>query len=168
MDADQIRRLRPELTRYLKQFESCFARRDTWAYFPIYVEGQLSDLREKSCEPMALGAGLPPRNLQEFLAHYKWDEDLTRNRLHELVVRRHSGPNSIGIIDETSDVKKGDKTPGVKRQWCGTVGCKRRTFSPALTVLQDSHKPPASTSWRKPWPISPVRKTVDAADGTKD
>ena len=122
MDADQIRRLRPELTRYLKQFESCFARRDTWAYFPIYVEGQLSDLREKSCEPMALGAGLPPRNLQEFLAHYKWDEDLTRDRLHELVVRRHSGPNSIGIIDETSDVKKGDKTPGVKRQWCGTVG----------------------------------------------
>ena len=36
--------------------------------------------------------------------------------------REHAGPNSIGVIDETSDVKKGDKTPGVKRQWCGTVG----------------------------------------------
>lgn len=122
MDADQIRRLRPELTRYLKEFESCFARRDTWAYFPVYVEGQLSDLSKKSCEPMALGAGIPPRNLQEFLAHYKWDEELARDRLHELVVREHSGSHSIGIIDETSDVKKGDKTPGVKRQWCGTVG----------------------------------------------
>ena len=60
MDADQIRRLKPELTRYVKQFESCFARRDTWAYFPIYVEGQLSDLGKKSCEPIALGAGIPP------------------------------------------------------------------------------------------------------------
>ena len=40
------------------------------------------------------------------------------------MVREHSGPNSIGIIDETSDVKKGNKTPGVKRQWCGTVGKK--------------------------------------------
>jgi len=55
--------------------------------------------------------------LQEFLATYKWNEDLTRDRLQEIVVREHSGPNSIAIIDETSDVKKGDKTPGVKRQW---------------------------------------------------
>ena len=34
------------------------------------------------------------------------------------------GRHSIGIIDETSDVKKGDKTPGVQRQWCGKVGKK--------------------------------------------
>lgn len=122
MDADQIRRLKPELTRYMRWFDNCFARRDTRAYFPIYVEGQLSDLGEKSCEPIALEAGIPPRNLQEFLTTYKWDEDRARDRLQELVIREHSGPNSIAVIDETSDVKKGDKTPGVKRQWCGTVG----------------------------------------------
>jgi SRSO17 transposase len=122
MDADQIRRLRPKLTRYLKCFEDCFARQDTREYLPIYVGGQLSDLAAKSCEPIALAAGVPPRNLQEFLAHYAWNEDLVRQRLQELVMREHSGPNSIGIIDETSDVKKGNKTPGVKRQWCGTVG----------------------------------------------
>lgn len=122
MDADQIRRLRPKLTRYLKQFDDCFSRRDTQAYFPIYVEGQLSDFSAKSCEPIALEAGIPPRNLQEFLATYKWDEDRVRDRLRELVIREHSGANSIAVIDETSDVKKGDKTPGVKRQWCGTVG----------------------------------------------
>ena len=122
MDADQIRRLRPELTRYLKSFEDCFSRRDTRAYFPIYLEGQLSDLGAKTCEPIALAAGIPPRNLQEFLAHYVWNEDMARDRLQEMIIREHSGPNSIGIIDETSDVKKGDKTPGVKRQWCGTVG----------------------------------------------
>jgi SRSO17 transposase len=122
MDADQIRRLRPELTRYLKRFDDCFARRDTRAYFPVYVEGQLSDFSAKSCEPIALAAGIPPRNLQEFLAHYRWEEDATRDRLQKMIVREHAGPNSIAIIDETSSVKKGDKTPGVKRQWCGTVG----------------------------------------------
>jgi SRSO17 transposase len=122
MDADQIRRLRPKLTRYLKRFENCFARRDTRAYFPVYVEGQLSDLLAKSCEPIALAAGVPPRNLQEFLAHYRWQEDRARDRLQRMVVQEHAGPNSIAVIDETSDVKKGDKTPGVKRQWCGTVG----------------------------------------------
>jgi SRSO17 transposase len=39
-----------------------------------------------------------------------------------LVRDEHSGPHRIGVIDETSFVKKGDKTPGVKRQWCGAVG----------------------------------------------
>ena len=122
MDADQIRRLKPELTRYLKRFGDCFARCDTWAHFPVYVEGQLSDLSAKSCEPIALAAGKAPRSLQEFLAHRHWDEDRMRDRLQQIVIHEHAGPNSIGIIDETSDVKKGDKTPGVQRQWCGTVG----------------------------------------------
>ena len=122
MDARQIRQLKPMLTRYLKQFDDCFARKDTRVHFSTYVEGQLSDLGEKSCEPIALAAGIPPRNLQEFLSHYKWEEDGTRNRLQQIVVRDHSGRNPVGVIDETSDVKQGHKTPGVKRQWCGTVG----------------------------------------------
>ena len=122
MDAKQIRQLKPMLTRYLKQFDDCFTQRQTRAHFLTYVEGQLSDLGEKSCEPIAVAAGIPPRNLQEFLSTYKWEEDRTRNRLQEIVIRDHSGRNSVGVIDETSDVKQGDKTPGVKRQWCGTVG----------------------------------------------
>ena len=122
MDADQIRSLRPELTRFLKQFDDCFLRCDTRAHFPVYVEGQLSDLPAKSCEPIALAAGRSPRSLQEFLAHCCWDEDHMRDRLQQIVIRDHAGRHSIGIIDETSDVKKGDKTPGVQRQWCGTVG----------------------------------------------
>ena len=69
MDAKQIGRLKPMLRRYLKQFDDCFARKDTHAHFSTYVEGQLSDLGEKSCEPIALAAGIPPRNLPEFLSH---------------------------------------------------------------------------------------------------
>ncbi len=122
MDADQIRRLKPELTRYLHAFDDCFARRDTRAHLPIYVEGQLSELAAKSCEPMALAAGVAPRTLQEFLAQHRWDEDRMRRRLQAIVVRDHAGPPSIGVVDETSDVKKGDKTPGVQRQYCGCVG----------------------------------------------
>jgi SRSO17 transposase len=124
MDADQIRKLKPELFRYLKRFDDCFSRRESRDHFSTYVEGQLSDLGEKSCEPIALAAGVPPRDLQEFLAAYKWDEDRARNRLQQMVAREDAGPNAVGIIDETSDVKQGDKTPGVKRQWCGTRGKK--------------------------------------------
>jgi SRSO17 transposase len=122
MDAEQIRQLRPQLIRFLKRFDACFPRRDTRAHLSVYVSGQLSDLSEKSCEPIALAAGVPPRNLQEFLAHYQWDEQLARKLLQQLAMREHGGPNAIGIVDETSDVKQGDKTPGVQRQWCGTLG----------------------------------------------
>jgi SRSO17 transposase len=124
MDAEQIRQLKPMLTRFLKRFDDCFARKDTRAHLPVYVEGQLSELKEKSCEPIALRAGVAPRTLQEFLAQHRWDEDQTRQRLQQIVIKDHSGPHSIGLIDETSDVKKGTKTPGVQRQWCGTVGKK--------------------------------------------
>lgn len=124
MEADQIRGLKPMLTRYLKQFDDCFARGDTRTHLPVYVEGQLSDLPAKSCEPIALAADVAPRTLQEFLSQHKWDEQRMRDRVQQLVASEHAGPNSIGIIDETSDVKKGDKTPGVQRQWCGKVGKK--------------------------------------------
>ena len=93
MDADQIRRLKPELTRYLQEFDDCFARRDTRAHFPVYVAGQLSELPGKSCEPMALAAGVAPRTLQEFLSQHRWDEDSLRRRLHEIVIRDSQGPS---------------------------------------------------------------------------
>ena len=48
MDANQIRRLKPELSRCYREFDDCFARRDTRAHLPAYVEGQLSDLPRKS------------------------------------------------------------------------------------------------------------------------
>ena len=124
MDADEIRGLRSMLTGYLKRFDDCFTRRDTRAHLPVYVGGQLSDLPAKSCEPIALAAEIAPRTLQEFLSQHEWDEGRMRERVQELIVREHVGPHSIGIIDETSDVKKGDKTPGVQRQWCGKVGKK--------------------------------------------
>jgi SRSO17 transposase len=122
MDADQIRQLKPMLTHYLRQFDDCFARKDTRGHLSTYVEGQLSELPRKSVEPIAVAADKPVRTLQEFLSQHRWEEDRLRRRLHELVVTDHAGQHSIGVIDETSDVKKGDKTPGVQRQWCGTVG----------------------------------------------
>ena len=60
--------------------------------------------------------------LQEFLSQHRWDTGRLRDRLQQLVVRDHTERHSIGVIDETSFVKKGDKTPGVQRQHCGAVG----------------------------------------------
>ena len=122
MDAEQIRGLKPMLVRFLKRFDDCFSRKDTRAHLSVYVEGQLSDLERKSVEPIALAAGMPVRTLQEFLSQHRWEENRARDRLQQIVAEEHAHPHSVGIIDETSFVKQGKKTPGVQRQYLGTVG----------------------------------------------
>lgn len=122
MDAATIRSLSPRLVEYLARFDDCFKRREGREHLGVYVRGQLSELNQKSVEPMALRAGVAPRTLQEFLASYAWDEDGLRVRLQKIIAQEHRCPHSIGIIDETSDPKKGKKTPGVQRQHCGAVG----------------------------------------------
>src|SRR5437899_5109457 len=122
MDAAWIRGLGPALERYLANFDNCFARSDTRTHLPVYVRGQLSDLPRKSVEPMALEAGVPPRTLQQFLSLLEWDEGHMTTRLQELVVQDHASPQAVGIMDETGCSKKGDKTPGVQRQYCGATG----------------------------------------------
>jgi SRSO17 transposase len=122
MDAHEFRRLEAEFTAFLDRFGDCFSRRDTRSHLGVYVRGQLSDLPEKSVEPIALEAGVAPRTLQEFLSQHRWGEDRLRDRVQHIVATDHSGPHSIGIVDETSDVKKGDKTPGVQKQWSGRLG----------------------------------------------
>jgi SRSO17 transposase len=122
MDAEQIRQLEPKLERFLGRFADCFARKDTRAHLGVYVRGQLSDLPQKSVEPIALEAGVAPRTLQEFLSQLQWDDPRLRDHVQEIVRTEHAGAHAIGIFDETSDPKKGDKTPGVHKQWCGRLG----------------------------------------------
>lgn len=122
MDATMIRQLRPMLNTYLRSYGECFARREPMAHLQTLVVGHLSDLPRKSLEPIADAAGLEPRTLQQFLSVHEWDHDRARDILEQRVARRHPHPCSIGVIDESGHPKKGDKTPGVQRQWCGRLG----------------------------------------------
>lgn len=124
MDAEQIRSLKPKLAQFLSRFDDCFSRSDTRGHLPVYVEGQLSDLPRKNCEPIADARGIPPRTLQQFLSLLDWDHTRMKTQLQALVACEHSSPHAIGIIDETGCAKKGEKTPGVQRQWCGATGKK--------------------------------------------
>ena len=122
MDADTLKSFVSELQRFMAWFADCFSDRRSREHLPIYLRGQLSNLDRKSVEPIALAAGVPPRTLQEFLSHLSWDHERMRDRLQQIVAVEHAGAASVGLIDETSFVKKGTKTPGVHRQWCGHLG----------------------------------------------
>jgi len=122
MDIRTLKGLRHELASYTREFRKCMRDRRTRGHLRTYVRGQLGPLAAKSVEPIALDAGVPPRTLQQFLSMRKWDEQRLCRRHQRVLQRDHGGENAIVVVDETTFAKKGDKTVGVKRQYCGTLG----------------------------------------------
>jgi SRSO17 transposase len=124
MDSTDFPHIRPGLTHLLRRFDSCVPDQNTRNYFRLYLTGLISPLPRKNCEAIALQAKVPVRSVQWFLAKQNWDHQRMRNKLQKIIAKEHAGTHSVGIIDETSFVKSGTKTPGVQRQYCGAVGKK--------------------------------------------
>ena len=118
----EIKNLKGRLTRFLKRFESCIKTAPSRGHMATYVAGQVGSLERKNMEAMALDKGTKPRTLQAFMETLAWDENAVARKLREIIRTDHFDASAIGIIDETSHAKKGDKTVGVKRQHCGSTG----------------------------------------------
>lgn len=129
MTEEQLDSLGPALDDFLRPFLFCCSYTQTFGHLHTYCRGLLSDLKRKSAEPIALASGCAVRSLQEFLRDHLWQHTEVRTLLQRhLAATLPSLPSddlgTVGLIDETSSVKSGTKTPGVKRQWCGTLGKK--------------------------------------------
>ena len=127
MTDQDIAALGPAFAGYLGRYRDCFLQKRTAAHSDTYCRGLLSDLPRKSVEPIALACGTAARTLQEFLVTANWAQESARERLHaEIAATLDDLPGdalgTVGVIDETSSVKKGDQTPGVQRQYLGCVG----------------------------------------------
>ncbi len=122
MTLEQIAALGRELVAFLGLFADCFGRREARELLRVYVKGQLSDLRRKTAEAMALRFGRAPRTLQRFLESIKWDEEKLRDRCQQIVATDHADSEAIGVVDESGVAKSGKETVGVGRQWNGNRG----------------------------------------------
>jgi len=132
MTPEAIAGLGTALSQFLRTFNGCFFECRLLDHFDVYCRGLLSDLQRKTVEPIALAAGNTVRALQLFLTQRVWDHARLRDLLQQRVAQQHApppgqplsvdDPGAIGLIDETSAVKKGTETPGVQRQYCGAVG----------------------------------------------
>ena len=120
MTGEQMATLQPALREFLQSFRDCFRKEVTFGYLETYVVGLMSDIKRKSVEPIALAAEVPVRTLQEFLSAFRWDDRRAEGHLHRMLADRHGG--GIGVMDASAHAKRGDKTPGVQRQWCGETG----------------------------------------------
>ena len=92
--------LQTELEHYLQNYFSCFSQQPQRRLFQTFIQGLLSPLERKSIEPVAL--------------HFSGEK-------YELLSRQIGAGCGMLSVDDTSFVKKGKHSAGVKRQYCGCL-----------------------------------------------
>ena len=88
----------------------------------VYLRGLIGDGARKSLEPMVarLGSGADYESLQNFLAVSTWDPALVVRAVAERVAPEIDV--QAWVLDDTGFPKDGECSPGVKRQYSGTLG----------------------------------------------
>jgi len=66
---------RGRLTRFLQRYLPRFYREEQRELATVVIEGRLSGLQRKTCEPIANQAGRPRKPVQHFVGCGKWDDD---------------------------------------------------------------------------------------------
>lgn len=88
-----------------------------------YLQGLLSSVARKNGWQLAEQAGeATPDGMQRLLNGAQWDAEGIRDELRGYAVEQLGSKEAVLVVDETSFIKKGEHSVGVKRQYCGTVG----------------------------------------------
>jgi SRSO17 transposase len=85
-----------------------------------YVRGLLLDGRRKSMQPMAERLGVDHQGLQQFVSSSTWAVEPVRERLARRAVEVIAP--EAWVVDDTGFPKDGTASPGVARQYSGTLG----------------------------------------------
>ncbi len=102
---------------------SHFARREARERATEYIRALLSPAERKNSWQLAEIAGDDnPYGLQHLLGRSEWDHDRVRDELRVYVLEHLGDPEGVLVLDETSFPKKGNKSVGVARQYCGSLG----------------------------------------------
>jgi SRSO17 transposase len=88
-----------------------------------YLQSLLSPVERKNSWQLAEAAGLAnPYPFQHLLGRAHWDAEAVRDAHRQHVLAGLGQENAVLAIDETGFIKKGDKSAGVARQYCGASG----------------------------------------------
>jgi len=122
VEPDSIRSCRRRLTSFLERYLPLFYRKEQAANAVVVMEGLLSDLARKTCEPIARREGVPRKPIQFFVGTGKWDDETVMAEYRRHLVEELRDPQGVLIIDPSGFPKKGSASCGVQRQWCGRLG----------------------------------------------
>ena len=112
-----------ELERLHTRIAPRFARPEPRRRALAFLKGIVSATRRKNGWQLAEHAGESrPDGMQRLLNSAVWEADLVRDDLRAYILEQLGDPHAVLVIDETSFRKRGKKSAGVKKQYCGTTG----------------------------------------------
>jgi SRSO17 transposase len=115
--------VKERLVAYMDDVASGLGRVEQRRAAGVYARGLIEAGARKSLEPMVarLGGGkVEYEGLQHFLADSPWDEAMIEEAVAERVCPVIAA--DAWVLDDTGVVKDGKHSPGVKRQYSGTLG----------------------------------------------
>jgi SRSO17 transposase len=119
---EQVRGCQDRLTAFLQRYLPRFYRAEQRTHATLVIRGLLSGLERKTCEPIAVEAGVHRKPIQTFVGAGKWDDEAVMAELRRHVREELADPRAILILDPSAFPKTGTESCGVARQWCGRLG----------------------------------------------
>ncbi|HJY86432.1 MAG TPA: IS701 family transposase [Candidatus Acidoferrales bacterium] len=121
MDEQQLRRLKPELDRFLERYAWLFDVNEMHAR--RMVQGLLRVGERRNIENIAEALeGGPVRSLQAFITTGAWNDAEILSQMRFDLLEVLADDDAVWNSDETGFPKKGTQSVGVQRQYSGTLG----------------------------------------------
>lgn len=112
----------PPLDEFLQPFVHSLAEPEQRTHTREYVQGLVSALASKTGEGIAYLHDHGRQGLQKFVGQVPWDPKPLLATLATQVGQQIGEPDAVLVFDPSAFPKKGPKSVGVARQWCGRLG----------------------------------------------
>lgn len=120
MDEVEVVKLRSQLDTFVGDVFASLKRRDQRDKGGLYLRGLMIEGRRKSMQPMGDRLGIDYQQLQQFVSTSPWKVEPVRRQIAEKAVEA-IGPEAW-VVDDTGFPKDGPASPGVARQYSGSLG----------------------------------------------
>lgn len=112
--------MRAELDDFVGEVFASLARKDQRSKGGLYLRGLMLEGRRKSMQPMGDRLGIDYQQLQQFVSSSPWPVEPVRRQLARKAIEIIAP--EAWVVDDTGFVKDGPASPGVARQYSGTLG----------------------------------------------
>jgi SRSO17 transposase len=122
VSSDLIDGLMGRLETFVEPFAAVLTEPEQREHTIEYISGLLSKLKHKTGEAIAYLHDQERQGIQKFIGHVPWDHRASLMTLARQVGTDLGEPDGVIVFDPSSFPKKGTKSVGVARQWCGRLG----------------------------------------------
>jgi SRSO17 transposase len=119
---DILQDLLPRLEKFVEPFAATLPGPEHQRHAAEYVTGLVSKLERKTGEGIAYLYDQSRQGIQKFIGEVFWDHQPMLRTLAIQVGQELGEPDGVIVSDPSAFPKKGTKSVGVAKQWCGRLG----------------------------------------------